>query len=71
MKAKERVKMATENKTKVTLSKKEVKRLRELESLISEAISVGEVQIYEREMKSIIIRGANRTLQNNPVQSVV
>jgi hypothetical protein len=55
----------------VTLSKKEVKRLRELESLISEAISVGEVQIYEREMKSIIIRGANRTLQNNPVQSVV
>jgi hypothetical protein len=71
MKAKERVKMATENKTKVTLSKKEVKRLRELESLISEAISVGEVQIYEREMKSIIIRGAIRTLQNNPVQSVV
>jgi hypothetical protein len=63
--------MATENKTKVTLSKKEVKRLRELESLISEAISVGEVQIYEREMKSIIIRGAIRTLQNNPVQSVV
>jgi hypothetical protein len=55
----------------VTLSKKEVKRLRELESLISEAISVGEVQIYEREMKSIIIRGAIRTLQNNPVQSVV